>query len=414
MARVINFPNKDQKQSSNLGIDGNLALDRNNNFNEEENDNKNLPNKAKRVVGTGMQTAGRGMQVAGTTAQVAGKGTQVAGRGAEIAGKGVQVAGKGVQVAGKGINVGSSAVGGAMTAIPYVGPAIGGAIKAVGQGVGTGVEVAGKGVESAGKIVNQTGQSINKTGKNINRTGKSIKNIGGTINDVGYNIKSRDGGKKSNILAQHDSLSQLKNLSPLGGMYQKRSSKKNNQKASSSNLKLGFIGQANKSQKDAKVHIQAKSPIVKATNKIKDVRRIASRQINYKLYQFSWQQLIPTIGLSYFVLLYLFIAKYIAGSKSFPHFVSLFDPTAEKKIITNTDKLDIVSLLAFFTTGAVIGIILLVIFAIVFWIIYLILDPIDALIDLSKLSGGVIKMLWETIKAAGYKAWDIVFSSKQQ
>ncbi|HNV97291.1 MAG TPA: hypothetical protein PKL13_03155 [bacterium] len=190
--------------------------------------------------------------------------------------------------------------------------------------------------------------------------------------------ESGDGNKKANL----DNDGQLKNLSPIG----------------EENKRRRFAESMRQKMKDS----QAGKSVEKAKTSIVNKAMIAKKGVRlgtFATYKFCWQYLIPSWGLTWFYLAFHFIAKYMFGSIYFCHFVSITNPSlAIKQITDGKDKMDFGSMIAFVVVGTLIIIILLALFIPFFLIVYIIAEPLDAVLTFLKLFWGLLKELMSFVK----------------
>ncbi len=85
-----------------------------------------------------------------------------------------------------------------------------------------------------------------------------------------------------------------------------------------------------------------------------------SRLASFEFYRLCWLNLIDTFGLTYFGLLFLYIAKYMAHNPKIIKFVSLKDPTVRSKIIKNKEKTSFLMILAFAALSVLVAVVILI------------------------------------------------------
>jgi hypothetical protein len=105
-----------------------------------------------------------------------------------------------------------------------------------------------------------------------------------------------------------------------------------------------------------------------------------SRLASYEFYRLCWLNLIDSFGLTYLGLLFLFVAKYVAGSSKVIKFVSIKDTSARLDVIHNKEKTDILSMITFVAlTMAIVALIILAIFLIILILVALGVIKIEGL-----------------------------------
>ncbi|MDD4290375.1 MAG: hypothetical protein PHH83_03840 [Patescibacteria group bacterium] len=211
----------------------------------------------------------------------------------------------------------------------------------------------------------------NKSGRNNNEN-LSLSNTG-ELNRKLQNTQeeSNDESKQANL----DKDGQLKNLSPIGEENKRRRlAEKIRQK-----MKESKIGQ---SVEKAKTSIANKAMVAKK----------AVRLGTFATYKVCWQYLIPSFGLTWFYLIFHFIAKYIFGSIFFCHFVSITNPAVSIKEITEgKDKMDFGAMISFVVLSAIILFLLALIFTILSLLAHILINPVDSI-------KAYYKLLWDLFK----------------
>ena len=87
-----------------------------------------------------------------------------------------------------------------------------------------------------------------------------------------------------------------------------------------------------------------------------------SRLLSFEFYRLCWLNLIDSFGLTYFGLLFLFIAKYVAHSDKIAKFVTIKDESVRLKIIEHKEVTSIPMMIAFLMiTGLLVLIIVIII-----------------------------------------------------
>ena len=104
-----------------------------------------------------------------------------------------------------------------------------------------------------------------------------------------------------------------------------------------------------------------------------DIANRGVRLVSYELYKQCWLNLISSFGLTYFGLLFLFVAKYVAHSLKFVKFVSPLDATQREKVIKGKEKTHWGWIIVF----AFLSVLVLIIIGIATVLIYIILRALS-------------------------------------
>ena len=116
-----------------------------------------------------------------------------------------------------------------------------------------------------------------------------------------------------------------------------------------------------------------------------------SRLASFEFYRLCWLNLISSYGLTYFGLLFLFIAKYVAHSDKIVKFVTIKDESVRLEIIKHKEKASILMIIGFLLLSFLVG----VVFCVAILLIIMILKAMGIIpITLEDL-----KFIWKAIKA---------------
>ena len=125
-----------------------------------------------------------------------------------------------------------------------------------------------------------------------------------------------------------------------------------------------------------------------------------SRLLSFEFYRLCWLNLIDSFGLTYFGLLFLFIAKYVAHSPKIIKFVSMKDVSVRLEIIENREKTDTLSIVTFIAlTTAIVAVFSLAILLIFFYLKAMSLTFWGLITDSEQFFEDW-KIIWEFIRAA--------------
>jgi hypothetical protein len=125
-----------------------------------------------------------------------------------------------------------------------------------------------------------------------------------------------------------------------------------------------------------------------------------SRLASFEFYRLCWLNLIDSFGLTYFGLLFLFIAKYVAHSPKIVKFVTIKDDSVRLEIINNKEKTSVLMIVMFLIiTGLLLLIIAIAVLLIVLYLKAMSLTLWGLITD-SKQFFEDWKIIWEFIKAA--------------
>jgi hypothetical protein len=94
-----------------------------------------------------------------------------------------------------------------------------------------------------------------------------------------------------------------------------------------------------------------------------------SRLLSFEFYRLCWLNLIDSIGLTYFGLLFLFVAKYVAHSNKIVKFVSIKNESVRLEIIEHREKTEIKMIILFIVLSIVVMIVLGIVVVLIYFMI---------------------------------------------